>query len=140
MVDARRAGDRVRLMIAGRPEPAEADFLILGTGFQVDLSASPATASIAPHAATWADRHAPPPELKRPGLERHPYLGGGFELVERVAGTRPEIGRIHLFNIGALASHGPLAGDLPGVGVGAERLRIAHIAREAVGGRVCQKR
>src|SRR3546814_20341064 len=52
MVDARRAGDRVRLMIAGRPEPAEADFLILGTGFQVALSASPATAPIGPHAAT----------------------------------------------------------------------------------------
>src|SRR3546814_11982464 len=80
MVDARRAGDRVRLMIAGRPEPAEADFLILGTGFQVDLSASPATASIAPHAATWADRHAPPPELKRAWRALHPTLGGGVAL------------------------------------------------------------
>src|SRR3546814_15954221 len=114
MVDARRAGDRVRLMIAGRPEPAEADFLILGTGFQVDLSASPATASIAPHAAPWADRHAPPPELKRPRLERHPYLGRGFELVERVAGTSPESGPIHLFQIGEMVSNGPLTGDIPG--------------------------
>ncbi|HET8726708.1 MAG TPA: NAD(P)/FAD-dependent oxidoreductase [Alphaproteobacteria bacterium] len=125
MVEARRAGDRVHIRIAGWQDAAEADFLILGTGFQIDLSASPATAAIAPHAATWADRYVPPPALRRSGLGRYPYLGGGFELVERVGGACPEIGRIHLFNIGATASHGALTGDIPGIVVGAERLGIA---------------
>ena len=41
--------------------------------------------------------------------------------------------RIHLFNHGAFASLGPIASDIPGVSIGAERLatRIAtHFFRE----------
>lgn len=125
MVEARRAGDGVRMRIAGWADPVEADFLILGTGFRIDLSAVPALAPVAPHAATWADRYVPPPALRREGLGGYPYLGGGFELVARDAGAGPDIGRIHLFNIGAMASHGALTGDIPGVVVGAERLAIA---------------
>lgn len=98
-------------------------FLILGTGFAVDLAQRPELAALAPAIATWADRHAP--ARARPALGRHPYLGPGFELIERRPGQMPGLGRIHLFNHGAQVSHGMLASDIPGTSVGAGRLADA---------------
>jgi len=99
------------------------DFLILGTGFAVKLRQRPELAPLAPAIATWADRHAP--ARARPALGRYPYLGPGFELIERVPGMLPGLGRIHLFNHGAQVSHGTLASDIPGTSVGAGRLADA---------------
>jgi cation diffusion facilitator CzcD-associated flavoprotein CzcO len=99
------------------------DFLILGTGFAVDLAMRPELAALAPAVATWADRYAP--ARQRPGLGRYPYLGAGFELQERAPGALLGLGRIHLFNHGAQLSHGTLASDIPGVSVGAGRLADA---------------
>ena len=45
------------------------------------------------------------------------------------AAARAGLERIHVFNWGATMSHGALAGDIPGLQIGAERL--AHgIARD----------
>ncbi len=128
---ARRAGTRVVLDLPGRQ--AEADFLIVGTGFRIDLVHDPL---LGPHAAslvTWADRYTPPAPLRRPELGRFPWLDDGFELVERAPGQCPALGRIHLFNHGATASLGAVASDIPGVDIGAARLasRMAqHFFRE----------
>jgi cation diffusion facilitator CzcD-associated flavoprotein CzcO len=112
-----------------------ADFLIVGTGFTVDLACEPLFADVISHIALWADRYTPPEELVRPQLSRYPWLGDGFEFVERSAGSCPALGRIHLFNHGAVASLGAISSDVPGLNTGAERLasRIAqHLFREDI--------
>ena len=104
----------------------QADFLILGTGFDTDLRRSPELDGVAGAIATWADCYAPPAELQRPGLGRFPWLGDGFELTERTPGACPGLSRVHAFNHAAFASLGAIASDIPGVSAGAERL--AHVA------------
>jgi cation diffusion facilitator CzcD-associated flavoprotein CzcO len=128
---ARRLPDGVALDLPERTD--RVDFLIVGTGFLVDLALEPVLAEVVPHLALWGERYQPPPDLVRPELARFPWLGDGFELTEKAAGCCPALGRLHLFNHAALASLGPIASDVPGVSIGVERLaaRIAqHIFRE----------
>ncbi|MBV9522551.1 MAG: NAD(P)/FAD-dependent oxidoreductase [Alphaproteobacteria bacterium] len=113
---------RARIRLAADAVPREVDFIILGTGFAVDLSRQPELNALLPQIALWRDRYAPPPELRRPALEMYPYLGAGFEFIERVPGTCPELRHLHAFNYGATASHGALAGDIPGLATGVARL------------------
>lgn len=130
---ARRAGREVVLDLPGRQ--VEADFLIVGSGFRIDPAQDALLGPLSADIATWADRYAPPADLVRPELGRFPWLGDGFELTPKHAGSPPALARIHLFNHGATASLGALASDIPGVNIGAERLasRIAqHIFREDV--------
>ncbi len=135
-----RSGDGVRLALPDGAA-AQADFLILGTGFDTDLRRSPELAGVAGAMATWADCYTPPKGLERPGLGRFPWLGDGFELTERTPGACPGLCRVHAFNHAASASLGAIASDIPGVSAGAERLAhavaahffaddIAHVRRE----------
>ena len=113
-----------------------ADFLILGTGFGVDLRRMSELSPVADGLATWADRYTPPPGLERPELGRFPWLGAGFELTERVPGACPGLSRIHAFSHAAMASLGAIASDIPGVSTGAERLAhaiAAHFFAEDIG-------
>ncbi len=84
---ARAAGNGVEI---DTPDgPLAADFVICGTGFEMDVAAHPA---LAPHAAliaTWGDRYAPEPAEENPRLARFPYLTPGFALTERTPGTAP---------------------------------------------------
>jgi cation diffusion facilitator CzcD-associated flavoprotein CzcO len=123
-----RSEHGVALRLAEEDASRAADFLILGTGFRVDLSGCRELGDLVPLIAAWGDRYEPPPALRLPALARLPYLGSGFELQERRPGTCPEIGRIHLFNHGATASLGAVAGDIPGIDFGAERLAAAITA------------
>ncbi len=135
-----RSGDGIRLALPDGGD-AQADFLILGTGFDTDLRRAPELAPVAGAIATWADRYTPPAGLQRPGLGRFPWLGDGFELTERTPSACPGLSRIHAFNHAAFASLGAIASDIPGVSAGAERLAhamaahffaedIAHVRRE----------
>jgi cation diffusion facilitator CzcD-associated flavoprotein CzcO len=128
VVGAARDGGRVRLRIGEAGEPRSADFLIVATGFAIDLRRCRELAALAPHIASWGDRYDPPIALRRPALAPFPYLGPGFELQPRTADSPPAIARIHLFNIGALASHGSVASEIPAVGYGADRLTAAIAA------------
>ena len=119
---AHRGRDGVDLTLGPDRRLAHADFLVLATGYAVNLAAVPELADLAPHAATWGDIYQPPPELQRPQRASFPFLGDGFELTERVPGSAPALGRVHLFNHGAFASLGAIASDIPGVSHGAERL------------------
>jgi cation diffusion facilitator CzcD-associated flavoprotein CzcO len=112
------AGVRLRLP-AGE---AVADFLILGTGYAVDLAAMPPLAPLAPGIATWADMYSPPPAWARPALGSFPWLAEDFGLVAKPGTQTPGLGRIHLFGHAAFASMGAIASDIPGAAVGAERL------------------
>ena len=131
---ARRGADGVVLDLPGRQ--VTHDFLIIGTGFVVDLDHVPELAEFAPPAARWLDRYTPPEALRRPEMARFPFLGGGFELEPRDASAPPELTRIHLMNYGAHASHGGIASDIPGVAVAGERLAVAivrHFFQEEIG-------
>ncbi|MSP02143.1 MAG: NAD(P)/FAD-dependent oxidoreductase [Acetobacteraceae bacterium] len=105
----------------------EADFLILGTGFGANLEDRPELSVIARHIATWRDRHVPPPGKTGADMARYPYVGPGYELIEKTPGTMPGLRRIRMFNAGALVSSGPTATGLNGMPFGLPRL-IRHIS------------
>ena len=94
-----------------RAETAEGDFafdhLLLGTGYETDLTRRPELAGAVEHIALWRDRYTPPPGEEDAALGRYPYLGRAFEFIEREPGRAPWIGRIHVFNNGAVPSLGP---------------------------------
>jgi cation diffusion facilitator CzcD-associated flavoprotein CzcO len=106
-----------------------ADFLILGTGFGIDLHARPEFAGLAEHVTLWGDRYTPPPEDANPAAARYPYVGPHFELMEKRPDTLPALRNVHLFNAGSLISMGPVAGGLNGMPFGIPRL-IAGISRQ----------
>lgn len=124
---ASHAGEKVAVKIAGQDEPQLHDFLIVGTGFNVDPLRIPELAHYAPNIATWGDRYQPAPDLRRRDLERFPYLGPGFELIEKMPGSEPTLEKIHLVNFGAHASHTAIASDIPGVNIAAERVASAIV-------------
>ncbi|MFN3744599.1 MAG: FAD/NAD(P)-binding protein [Hyphomicrobiaceae bacterium] len=103
------------------------DAVIFATGFEVDLAKHPLLAPLADSILLWRDRIAPDLAAQDSESARHPYLGHGFELIARDSGRAPGLGRIHMFNVGATMSHAALAGDIPGVQIGATRLAGAIV-------------
>ena len=98
-----------------------ADFVILGTGFTVDLGDRPELDGIREKIALWRDRYTPPGgESSELGL--YPYLGDGFEFTERRPGEAPHLRDIFCFNFGAALSQGLISGDVPGMQLGATRV------------------
>jgi len=95
------------------------DHLILATGLTVDWSQRPELASLKPHVVLWRDRFAPHGRADYAQAE-HPYLGPAFEFIVREGGA-PWVNRIHCFNYAANMSHGQISGDIPAIGIGAER-------------------
>jgi FAD-dependent urate hydroxylase len=122
-LDVRPDAGGVTLVTPGAEERFDA--VIFGTGFDVDLLDRPEIARYTPHVDTWARHVTPQQAAAHPEPARFPYLGPGFEL--RAAGTThaDALGRMRLFNWGSTMSHGALAGDIPGLGVGATRLAQA---------------
>jgi cation diffusion facilitator CzcD-associated flavoprotein CzcO len=108
--------------------PLAADFVICGTGFEMDVAAHPA---LAPHAAliaTWGDRYSPPAEETNPRLARFPYLTPGFALTERTLGSAPWLRDVHLFSFGATVSFGPSGSSINAMKFAAPRLAQAIAA------------
>ena len=101
------------------------DAVILATGFAVDLAQRPELARLHDKIALWADRISPQEASRHPEAARYPYLGAGFELIERTPGRAPGLGNIHCFNAGSTMSHAAVAGDIPGLAFGANRLSRA---------------
>lgn len=110
---------RVQLQLGERSD--QADFLIVGTGFRVDLARAPLFGHVLERVALWRDRFAPAAE--RPHLGLFPWLGRGFELEERGrADGDSELNQVHLFNHAASLSFGSIASDIPAISAAAERL------------------
>lgn len=105
------------------------DALIIATGFDVDLPERAELAGFRADILRWQDRVAPEEAAAHPEAARFPYLGDGFELRSRSPERIGTLGRVHLFNWGSTMSHAALAGDIPGLGIGATRLAGA-IARD----------
>ena len=87
--------------------PVTADFVIAGTGMDVDFSHRSELAHVAHNIARWSDRYTPPEPLRNDRLARYPYLAPDFSLTERHPGATPELADIHLFSIASTMSFGP---------------------------------
>ncbi len=98
------------------------DAVIVATGFDVDMMERAEVSAFREHAMVWADRVSEAEARDHPEESRFPYLGDAFQLQEKVKGAAPGIGNVHVFNWGCTMSHGALAGDIPGLAIGADRL------------------
>jgi FAD-dependent urate hydroxylase len=87
--------------------PFRADFVISGTGVDMDFAQRPELSRFATNIATWGDRYVPPAEERDERLARYPYLGCDYELVEKRPGETPWIRDIHVFAIASTMSFGP---------------------------------
>jgi len=98
------------------------DAVIVCTGFDVNLMERREIAPFRDAVETWRS-HVPPSEAqKHPEEARFPYLGSAFELVSKNNSSSDALRRVHVFNWGCTMSHGALAGDIPGLEIGARRL------------------
>ena len=122
-LDVAGSADAVRVTTA-RAE-YQFDAVILTTGFAVALAQRPELAHLSDKIALWADRVSAEEAALHPAEARHPYLGPGFELTERIPGSVPGLSHLHCFNAGATMSHAAVAGDIPGLAFGASRLSRA---------------
>lgn len=84
-----------------------ADFVICGTGIDMDFAGRGELRGFADNIATWADRYQPPESERNERLGRFPYLADDYAFTERVAGATPWISDIHLFAIASTMSFGP---------------------------------
>jgi FAD-dependent urate hydroxylase len=114
--------DGARIRIEASDGPLNADFVIAGTGYTVDLTARPEMADHLPVIATWRDRFAPPPGLEDDELAAAPYLGPNFEMVERISGVTPWLAAVFNFSRGAQMSMGVMPIGLSGIKYGVPRL------------------
>ncbi|MDL9999577.1 NAD(P)/FAD-dependent oxidoreductase [Variovorax sp. J22P240] len=107
------------------------DAVIFGTGFDVDLLDRPEIAPYTAQIDSWANHVSATEAEHHPEPARFPYLGAGFELrsADPASSQADALARMRLFNWGATMSHGALAGDIPGLAIGATRLAQA-IARD----------
>lgn len=105
------------------------DFLIVGTGFAMDLGLRPELARIAPAIANWGDRFKPPEGERSALLASHPYLGDAFQFTERVPGEAPFLADIHNFTFGATPSMGLSGASISGMKYGVQRL-VAGLTRD----------
>jgi len=100
----------------------EFDFLIIGTGFTVDMSLRPELATLAPEIATWADRFDPPAGEEHPALGQFPYLAPDCSFTPKVAGSHPYLSHIHDFTFATMPSMGLTGGSISGLKYGVRRL------------------
>jgi FAD-dependent urate hydroxylase len=120
-------GDRVRVEAGDGTH--HYDFVIAGTGYQQDPRTRPELASLAHDIALWRDVYEPPAELASERLGSYPYLGSGYQFIERQPGAAPWLRDIHVFNFGASSSFGLPVGDLLSLNGGVPRL-VSAIARD----------
>ena len=105
-----------------------ADIVVLGTGFRVDVNSTPFLNPLGERIATWGEQLGKPD--KEGDLFSFPYLGSGFEFLPcATESSATSIDRIHCFNHAAMVSLGNLANDIPAVSEGAERLANAIATR-----------
>ena len=97
-------------VVASTPRGEETyDFVILGTGFDVDLSKVEWLRHVAPHITLWGDRmeYVEGPVDER--VARFPYLDGNLRAVAREEEWEHHIGGLYFFNQAGYASVGDTA-------------------------------
>ena len=84
-----------------------ADFLICGTGVDMDFTLRPELRHCAANIARWSDRYQPPEAERDDRLGRFPYLGPDYALLPRQPGRTEWMRDLHLFGIASTMSFGP---------------------------------
>jgi len=84
-----------------------ADFVVCGTGIDMNFAGRGELRAFADNIATWADRYQPPEDERNERLGRFPYLADDYAFTEREPGKTPWIRDIHLFAIASTMSFGP---------------------------------
>ena len=120
--------DRERVRISTSKGQFSADYLICGTGVEMDFSLRPELSGFAENIASWADRYAPPEAERDERLGRFPYLGPDFAFKEKHPGKTPYIRNIHLFAIGSTMSQGPSGSSINAMTIAVPKL-VAGITR-----------
>ncbi|MBB3932980.1 cation diffusion facilitator CzcD-associated flavoprotein CzcO [Kaistia hirudinis] len=103
------------------------DHLLLGTGYDIDLTRRPELADFVDDIALWQDRFSPPPGEEDRSLARYPFLGPNFEFLEIEPGRAPFLANIHVFNNGAVPSLGPICNGITGLKYGVPRMVAALV-------------
>ncbi|WP_408744566.1 NAD(P)-binding domain-containing protein [Acetobacter indonesiensis] len=103
------------------------DFLIIGTGFVIDLTKRPEMRKIAERVQLWRDKFAAPEGEENTLLGSHPYLGKHFQFLPRNADDdlAPMMAAIHNFTFAAMPSMGLSGASISGMRFGVERLAQA---------------
>jgi cation diffusion facilitator CzcD-associated flavoprotein CzcO len=119
-------GDRVHLTTDR--ETSAFDFVILGTGFAVDVGLRPELARFADRIARWSDRYTPAAGDEHPVLAGFPYLSDAFQFTERRPGDAPFLRHLFCYTFGAMPSLANSAG-ISQLKFGVERL-ASGVTRE----------
>ena len=117
---ARMDGDKVEVRTPDSTD--KFDFLIFGTGFDMDIDQRPELAALSPHFLRWRHRFTPPKGEENDVLLGQPYLGAACEFQEREPGTCPVLGRVSMLGAAATLSIGPMFGGLNGIKFVLERV------------------
>lgn len=99
-----------------------ADNVILGTGFRIELDATPELDELAPHILRWRDRPSMASVDPDEEFLDFPYLSDSLQFQPRVPGQAPWLENLYCFNLAAQLSHGYVSSDIPAVSDGAQRL------------------
>lgn len=98
------------------------DFLILGTGYEVNGKKQPELREFADKIALWEDRNLKDQANCYQNFGLFPYLGPAFEFNEKVEGEAPFLKRIYCFNFASIMSQGMLGSAIGSISYGAVRL------------------
>ncbi len=105
--------DGGRVVVRAADKDFRCDFVIVGTGYYVDLAARPELADFHQEVLLWRDRFTPAPGAEDSYLGAHPYLGPGHEYLEKAPGAAPYLRDIHVQNPAGFVSFGLPIGDIP---------------------------
>jgi len=108
-----------------------ADFVIVGTGFDMAPEARPELAAFANHIARWRDRYTPPPGEDSHVVAAFPYIDSDFRLVEKTAGAAPYLSDIHFFAWAGSVSNGRYSSEVSSLRYGVPRL-VRALCRDLV--------
>jgi cation diffusion facilitator CzcD-associated flavoprotein CzcO len=98
------------------------DAIIFSTGFRNDWASRPEFSSFADHVRIWKDRFDHPSALEDEELSESPDLGDHFQFQPKPGLEMAGLDHIHCFNYAATLSQGAVAGDIPQISDGAQRL------------------
>lgn len=117
-----------KIAVTSRGKTYRFDYVISGTGYQIDLAAQPEFANIHPMIALWRDRYQPDMDEADKASGAYPYLGAGFQFLAREEKDAATLRNIHCANLGASASFNILVGDVPSMVL--QPQLVASIARD----------
>ena len=98
------------------------DFLICGTGFELNINDRRELSGFTDHIATWGDRFCPPANAQNPRLANFPFLGSGQELLEKTPACAPHLRHIRVYDFGATMSFGPSGASINAMKYAAPRI------------------